>query len=119
MKEGYKIRLRENAVPYAVSAQRRVPLPLQVKVKAELKHLEDWEVICLVCTNPCQEDCLLLKTASMNLCQQHEAQIECDQRSKTHKRLKEHFLIRRNRTKRANFQCNHLFQARYNTTENS
>ena len=40
-------------------------------------------------------------------------------RSKTHKRLKERFLIRRNRTKRANFRCNHLFQAMYNTTENS
>ena len=40
-------------------------------------------------------------------------------RSKTHKRLKERFLIRRNRTKRANFLCNHLFQATYNTTQNS
>ena len=39
--------------------------------------------------------------------------------SKTHKRLKERFLIRRNRTKRANFRCNHLFQATYNATENS
>ena len=39
--------------------------------------------------------------------------------SKTHKRSKEHFLIRRNRTKRANFRCNHLFRATYNTTENS
>ena len=29
--------------------------------------------------------------------------------SKTHKRLKERFLIRRNRTKRANFRCNHLW----------
>ena len=41
-------------------------------------------------------------------------------RSKTHKRLKERFLIRRNRTKRANFPGNPLFQATYNnTTENS
>ena len=41
-------------------------------------------------------------------------------RSKTHKRLKECFLIRRNRTKRANFRGNLLFQATYNnTTENS
>ena len=40
-------------------------------------------------------------------------------KSKTHKRLKERFLIRRNRTKHANFRCNHLFQATYNTTENS
>ena len=39
---------------------------------------------------------------------------------KTHKRLKERFLIRRNRTKRANFRGNPLFQATYNnTTENS
>ena len=40
-------------------------------------------------------------------------------KSKTHKRLKERFLIRRNRTKRANFRGNSLFQATYNTTENS
>ena len=40
-------------------------------------------------------------------------------RSKTHKRLKERFLIRRNRTKRANFRCNNLFRATYNTTENT
>ena len=33
--------------------------------------------------------------------------------------LKKCFLIRRNRTKCANFRCNHLFQATYNTTENS
>ena len=39
--------------------------------------------------------------------------------SKTHKRLKERFLKRWNRTKRANFRCNPLFQATYNTTENS
>ena len=32
----------------------------------------------------------------------------------THKKLKERFLMRRNRTKRANFRCNHLFQATYN-----
>ena len=40
-------------------------------------------------------------------------------RHKTHKRLKEHFFIRWNRTKHANFWCNHLFRATYNTTENS
>ena len=46
IKESYKIRLRENAVPYAVSAPRRAPLPLQKKkVKMELKHLEDLDVI--------------------------------------------------------------------------
>ena len=43
---------------------------------------------------------------------------EIGSRSKTRKRLKERFLIRRNRTKRANCRCNHLFQATYNTTEN-
>ena len=42
-----------------------------------------------------------------------------ESRSKTHKKLKERFLIRRNRTKHANFRCNHLFQVTYNTTENS
>ena len=35
-------------------------------------------------------------------------------RSKTHKRLKERFLIRRNRTKRANFRGCPLCQATYN-----
>ena len=35
-------------------------------------------------------------------------------RSKTHKRLKERFLIRRNRTTRANFRRSRLFQATYN-----
>ena len=40
-------------------------------------------------------------------------------RSKAHKRLKEHFLIRRNRTKCANFRGNPLFQATCNTTQNS
>ena len=35
-------------------------------------------------------------------------------RSKTHKRLKERFLLRRNRTKRANFRGSPLFQASYN-----
>ena len=35
-------------------------------------------------------------------------------RSKTHRRLKERFLIGRNRTKRANFRGSPLFQATYN-----
>ena len=35
-------------------------------------------------------------------------------RSKTHKRLKEHFLIGRNKTKSANFRGSPLFQATYN-----
>ena len=39
--------------------------------------------------------------------------------SKTHKRLKERFLIRRIKTKRANFRGNPLFQATYNTKEKS
>ena len=40
--------------------------------------------------------------------------------SKTHERLKERFLIRQNRTKRANFRGKPLFQATYNNaTENS
>ena len=43
----------------------------------------------------------------------------CNKRSKTHKKLKERVLIRRNRTKHANFRCNHLFRATYNITENS
>ena len=42
-----------------------------------------------------------------------------DLQTARHKRLKERFLIRRNRTKRANFRGNPLFQATYNTTENS
>ena len=45
MKESYKIKLRENAIPYAVSAPRRVPLPLQTKVKTELERLKDLDVI--------------------------------------------------------------------------
>ena len=41
-------------------------------------------------------------------------------RSKTHTRLKDRFLMRRNRTKCANFQGKSLFQAMYNNTmENS
>ena len=38
-------------------------------------------------------------------------------RSKTQKRLKERLLIGRNRTKRANFRGNSLFQATHNTTK--
>ena len=37
--------------------------------------------------------------------------------SKTHKRLREHFLIRQNRTKHANFQGKPLFQATYNNIQ--
>ena len=39
--------------------------------------------------------------------------------SKTHERLKERFLIRRNGTKRANFRGSPLFQATYNKNNNN
>jgi hypothetical protein len=45
MPEPYKIRLGENAQPYAVSYPRRVPLPLMPKVKVELERLEKLGVI--------------------------------------------------------------------------
>lgn len=45
MKETYKIRLKEDAVPRAVTAPRRVPLPMQKKLEAELKRLQDMDVI--------------------------------------------------------------------------
>ena len=41
----YTITLREDAKPYAVSAPRRVPLPLMDKVKEELIRLESFDVI--------------------------------------------------------------------------
>ena len=34
-----KIILKENAQPYSVSTTRRVPIPLMLKVKAELEHM--------------------------------------------------------------------------------
>jgi hypothetical protein len=45
MKEVYKIRQTANTVPYAVSAPRRVPLPLQEKVRAKLDELLGLDVI--------------------------------------------------------------------------
>ena len=45
MKESYKIKLKENAIPYAVSAPRRVPLPLQTKVKKGFERLQDLDEI--------------------------------------------------------------------------
>ncbi|KAK7106504.1 hypothetical protein V1264_017754 [Littorina saxatilis] len=45
MKETYTIRLKDSAVPYAVTAPRRVPLPFQQKVEEELRRLQDQEVI--------------------------------------------------------------------------
>ena len=61
MKEGYKTRLGENAVSYAVSAQRRVPLSLQAKVKVELKRLEDLCVIRPVTTPTGGRDSLFVR----------------------------------------------------------
>lgn len=45
LKEPYKIELEPRAVPYALSSPRRVPLPMQEKVRAELKRMEDMGVI--------------------------------------------------------------------------
>ena len=49
-----KILLGDDAKPYTVHTARRVPLPLLQKVKEELKHMEENEVIEpvteLVCT---------------------------------------------------------------------
>ncbi|KAK7111283.1 hypothetical protein V1264_010944 [Littorina saxatilis] len=42
--------MRNEAVPYAVSTSRRIPLPMQQKVKQELKPLEDLENIRQVTT---------------------------------------------------------------------
>ncbi|KAL6459873.1 hypothetical protein MHYP_G00316320 [Metynnis hypsauchen] len=39
------IRLREGAVPYALTTPRRVPIPLTEKVKEELKRMEEMGVI--------------------------------------------------------------------------
>lgn len=41
----YRIRLREDAVPYALTTPRRVPIPLTEKVKEELKRMEEMGVI--------------------------------------------------------------------------
>ena len=43
----------------------------------------------------------------------HDLDEQFEKTSKTHKKLKERFLIGRNRTKRANFRGNPLFQATY------
>ena len=62
--------------------------------------------------NPCKKNIFLIWNRVD--CQRSE------KRSKTHKRLKERFLMRQNRTKPANFQGSPLFQSTYNnTTENS
>lgn len=36
----YKIKLRDGAVPYALSASHRVPLPMKDQVKEELDWME-------------------------------------------------------------------------------
>lgn len=41
----YHIRIKENATPYAVSAPRRLPLPLRDKVKIELKRMVQENII--------------------------------------------------------------------------
>ncbi|KAF7216671.1 putative LOC107394635-like protein [Nothobranchius furzeri] len=41
----YKIKLKEGAVPYALSAPRRVPLPMKEQVKQELDRMEAMGVI--------------------------------------------------------------------------
>ena len=59
------------------------------------------------------------RTSLWNLYEKSETELTASvlkKRSKTHKRLKERFLVRQNRTKRANFRCNHLFQATYNSS---
>ena len=45
LKEPYKIELETGAVPYALSAPRRVPLPLRDKVRTELTRMEDMGVV--------------------------------------------------------------------------
>lgn len=45
LKEPYKIELEPDAVPYALSSPRRVPLPLRDTVRAELDRMEKMGVI--------------------------------------------------------------------------
>lgn len=57
----YKIEMKENAVPYAISAPRAFPLPLKARVKEELddmlqkgvivpvEHATDWCAPMVVC----------------------------------------------------------------------
>ena len=45
LKDDYKIELKSDAVPYALTTPRRVPLPLLPKVKAELQRMEEMGVI--------------------------------------------------------------------------
>ena len=48
LKGEYKIKLKDNAPPYALSAPRRVAIPLRAKVKEELDRMEKMEVIARV-----------------------------------------------------------------------
>ena len=48
MKEEYKIVLREDAKPYALSTPRRIAIPLLPKVKKELERMEEMGVVSLV-----------------------------------------------------------------------
>ena len=45
MKNVYTIRLQENAQPFAITAPRRLPLPMREKVQEELKKLEEQDII--------------------------------------------------------------------------
>ena len=40
MSEPYEIRIKHDAMPYAITSPRRVPLPLLPKVKDELERLQ-------------------------------------------------------------------------------
>ena len=48
LKGEYKIKLKEDAAPYALSAPRRVAIPLRTKVKEELDRMEKMGVIARV-----------------------------------------------------------------------
>ena len=45
MMNDYAIRLQENAQPFAVTAPRRLPLPMKEKVQEELKKLQEQDII--------------------------------------------------------------------------
>ena len=45
IKESYKIKMKPDAKPYALFTPRHVPLPLRIKVQAELKRMETLGVI--------------------------------------------------------------------------
>ena len=74
--------------------------------------------VCM-CVCMCRHTCDMIIQFSIHLFLLWQGQSTTAFRSKTHKRFQERFLIIRNRTKCANFRCNHLFRATYNTTENS